>query len=60
MKQRCSTISPIPRNRAINPHQNSLNTTYESGNLTDGLRQTQQCGGVKQVNVVPTHPQCWF
>jgi hypothetical protein len=40
-------------------HLNSLNTerektTYDVGNQGPGLEQTQQCGGIKPVNGIPT------
>jgi len=31
-------------------------TTYDAGNLGPGLVQAYSCGGVKQVNGIPTFP----
>jgi hypothetical protein len=35
-------------------------TTYEIGNTGPGLGRAQKCGGVKQVNGIPTLPFCSF
>ena len=35
-------------------------TTYDVGNPCDGLGQTQNCGGVKPVNMIPPYLYKWF
>jgi hypothetical protein len=54
------------KNQSINQSINQLieynktTSAFEVGNLSYGLRQTQTCGGVKPVNVIPTQSQVWF
>ena len=60
IEQWCSTTSPRPTKRTIKPRLNSLNIkpnmTYEAGYLSHGVRQAQNSGGVKPVNVKDFNP----
>ena len=60
IKQWWSTIPATSPNRTKTSHLKSLNTkrnmTYDVGNPDPDLEQAHNYGGVKPVNVIPTHP----
>ena len=53
-------IRPQDMNNHLSSYLISLNTnqttTYDVGNLGPGLGRAQKCGGIKQVNGIPTLP----